>query len=123
MPSNRLLGLGVTAIAGYAAIAGLGDQRLLPLPFQIIFWFVFAVYLLAAWVAWQADAADRRALTIVMLVAVIIRLIMVVCPPTLSDDIYRYAWDGKIQTAGYNPYLYAATDPILKPLRDRALYD
>jgi len=29
----------------------------------------------------------------------------------LSDDIYRYAWDGLVQHAGINPYYYPPEAP------------
>ena len=39
-------------------------------------------------------------------------------PEVLSDDVYRYLWDGKVQNAGINPYLYAPDDPLLAPLQN-----
>jgi alpha-1,6-mannosyltransferase len=38
--------------------------------------------------------------------------------PTLSNDLYRYRWDGRVQLAGYNPYLVHPSDPALAGLRD-----
>jgi alpha-1,6-mannosyltransferase len=43
-------------------------------------------------------------------------------PPILSDDIYRYIWDGRVQAAGVNPYRYVPADEALAPLRDDAIY-
>jgi alpha-1,6-mannosyltransferase len=40
----------------------------------------------------------------------------------LSDDIYRYIWDGRVLAAGINPYRYIPTDPHLLPLRDTAIF-
>ena len=40
----------------------------------------------------------------------------------LSDDLYRYAWDGQVQGAGINPYRYAPSDPHLVPQRDPWLW-
>ncbi len=37
---------------------------------------------------------------------------------TPSDDLYRYAWEGEVQLAGYNPFIHAPDDPLLAPLRD-----
>ncbi len=37
--------------------------------------------------------------------AVLFRLIFLPTTPTLSDDLYRYAWDGAIVSEGGNPYL------------------
>lgn len=38
--------------------------------------------------------------------------------PSLSDDLVRYRWDGKMQAVGYNPYLLPPADPALAHLRD-----
>jgi glycosyl transferase family 87 len=57
----------------------------------------------------------------IVLFATLFRLALVPTEPTLSDDIYRYLWDGRVQLAGQNPYRYAPDDPDLQPLRD-ALY-
>ncbi len=31
-------------------------------------------------------------------------------PPTLSTDVYRYVWDGRIQRLGYSPYVVVPSD-------------
>src|SRR5436190_16096959 len=48
-------------------------------------------------------------------VAIILRLIALPLPP--GDDLVRYQWDGKIQSAGLNPYLIAPADSQLDQLR------
>jgi hypothetical protein len=40
----------------------------------------------------------------------------------LSDDVYRYIWDGRVQAAGINPYRYIPTDADLAPLRDETVF-
>ena len=57
-------------------------------------------------------------LTITELVAligigIILRIVFINFSPVGSDDIYRYIWDGKIQSYGINPYKYAPNDPGL----------
>ena len=42
--------------------------------------------------------------------------------PVLSDDLYRYAWDGQVQAAGTNPYRYPPADPALSGLRQDWLW-
>jgi hypothetical protein len=37
--------------------------------------------------------------------------------PHYSDDIYRYLWDGWVQTHGVNPFLHAPASPALAGLR------
>ncbi|MGB5366805.1 MAG: hypothetical protein WBM75_07780 [Polyangiales bacterium] len=43
---------------------------------------------------------------------------LVFAPPLLSDDLYRYLWEGRIWLEGFNPYRLAPDDPALAPLRD-----
>jgi hypothetical protein len=40
----------------------------------------------------------------------------------MSDDLYRYAWDGRVQAAGIDPYRYGPLAPELTPLRDSWLF-
>jgi alpha-1,6-mannosyltransferase len=42
--------------------------------------------------------------------------------PGLSDDGFRYVWDGWIQASGLNPYLYRPSDPFLADFQDYDLY-
>jgi alpha-1,6-mannosyltransferase len=37
-------------------------------------------------------------------------------PPTLSDDVYRYIWDGRLMNAGVNPYAHPVDSPALDAL-------
>jgi hypothetical protein len=39
--------------------------------------------------------------------------------PTLSDDLQRYRWEGKVQAEGWNPYAIAPNDARLFALRDK----
>jgi alpha-1,6-mannosyltransferase len=59
---------------------------------------------------------------IVIVFAALFRLSLLFAPPFLSDDIYRYVWDGRVQAAGINPYRYIPADPALANLRDDKIY-
>jgi hypothetical protein len=39
-------------------------------------------------------------------------------PPLLSDDLYRYLWEGRVWLEGLSPYRLAPDDPALAYLRD-----
>lgn len=68
---------------------------------------------------WAARRCESRAGTAGILgVAAVLRLLLLPLPPTLSDDILRYGWDGKLVLAGYNPYLLAPDAEELTDLRD-----
>lgn len=43
-------------------------------------------------------------------------------PPRTSTDSFRYAWDGRVQSAGISPYDHAPQDPALVRLRDPWLF-
>ncbi len=50
------------------------------------------------------------------------RVVVVLAPPYLSSDIYRYVWDGRVTAAGINPYKYVPNDPHLAALRDAEIF-
>lgn len=80
-----------------------------------------AVYFLAVRLV-LGRPRPRRALWVVLIVAAALRLPLLFGPPFLSTDIYRYVWDGRVQAAGINPYLFVPADPALAALRDEAIY-
>jgi hypothetical protein len=49
--------------------------------------------------------------------AVVIALRLVALPLAPGDDFWRYQWEGRIQQAGFNPYVNAPDDPQLEPIR------
>jgi alpha-1,6-mannosyltransferase len=80
--------------------------------------FVFAV-----WWTFQRKKFPANTLLIILIGGALFRLILVpLDPPRLSTDIYRYVWDGRVQGAGINPYLYLPVDPQLAGLRDDSIY-
>jgi alpha-1,6-mannosyltransferase len=79
------------------------------------------IYLLAVrLVLRRPDSAG--AVLIVLAVAIAMRLPVLLAPPFLSSDVYRYVWDGRVQVAGINPYRYIPADPALQSLRDAAIF-
>lgn len=80
-----------------------------------------ALYLLAVWFVLRFGPF-RRALVPILAVAAVMRLGVVLAPPHLSDDLYRYVWDGRVEAAGINPYRYVPSDTHLAALRDEAIY-
>jgi hypothetical protein len=79
------------------------------------------VYAAAVWLAWNGGTSRRAVLAIAAL-AVVMRVTVVLAPPYLSADIYRYVWDGRVEAAGFNPYLHRPADPQLEALRDHDIY-
>jgi hypothetical protein len=91
-----------------------------------LLWFsaVFGIYILALLSLRRQE--QRSHPTVVALIvgwALIFRLsVLWVTPGFLSDDIYRYTWDGLVQQAGLNPYLYPPEAPELAFLRDDTIF-
>ena len=69
---------------------------------------------------WREDAFTVRQ---VVAVAVGLRLLLIWLPPGLSDDAYRYVWDGWLQAQGVNPFVYAPDDSALAAFQDAPLFD
>lgn len=44
--------------------------------------------------------------------------VLVLAPPVLSDDVWRYLWDARVLTHGLDPYARAPDDPALAELRN-----
>ncbi len=79
------------------------------------------VYIFAVWIVCRLQSG-RLGVAVVLIVAALLRLSILFSPPFLSDDIYRYIWDGRVQAAGINPYRFVPSDEQLEPLRDDAIY-
>lgn len=87
------------------------------------------IALLAFWIPiWLVSA--RAALAVptplalgaVLVIAVLLRLAAVAATPSISDDLYRYAWDGHVQLAGVDPYRHAPNSPSVVRLRTPGLW-
>lgn len=79
------------------------------------------IYLAAVWLSLRS--LDSRAVLFAGLIfAVLFRLSIIFSTPYLSDDIYRYIWDGRVQAARINPYRYVPADEALAGLRDEKIY-
>lgn len=77
----------------------------------------FPVYLVACREVLRRPA-DRDVVPLVLLVSVGLRAITLFSWPSLSDDVYRYIWDGRLVVSGINPYLYTPESVELEGLRD-----
>ena len=129
MPLNRsvqiktiasLLLLGVALLVLYRAgvrASGVSGIRF----FMKVAFFQSAIYLVAVWIVNRARPSSAIVL-IAIGFAVLFRLSLIFAPPYLSDDIYRYIWDGRVQAAGINPYRYVPAAPELAQLRDDDIY-
>jgi hypothetical protein len=118
-------------VAGFALAAAAGVALSLAVatgqPIRNERWAILAR--LALWaVAWAAGVAcalrlpRRVAIPAVFAVAVVLRLVALGGEPVLSDDLYRYAWDGRVQLSGTDPYRYTPSSVHLRDLREEWLW-
>jgi hypothetical protein len=84
--------------------------------------YVAASYVVARWSSKSSPSARWITLGLVIFFAVGFRAMLVPQRPYLSADIYRYVWDGHVQTAGINPYRYAPEAGELRGLRDDNIF-
>jgi hypothetical protein len=73
----------------------------------IFLWFARALHL---------SEPPKWFLPLAVVVALLVQLSFLNLPPIGSDDVYRYMWDGKVQSFGIDPYRYAPNDPALDSL-------
>jgi len=61
----------------------------------------------------------RRATNLIAIAAALgFGAALLFAPPLLSDDLYRYLWEGRLWLEGFNPYRLPPADPALAYLRD-----
>jgi hypothetical protein len=110
-----ILALGIFSAAVYAGLASAGDLRE-ALPLYLTCHAALAAAML---VVWGIVARTGRGGAIVLGAALVFRLVAAYGTPSLSEDVYRYVWDGRVQLHGVHPYRFAPDDPALADLRDR----
>ena len=127
LPLLTVLVCAVGIEVAWLGVLELGDLKRQVGAFALLFGVAFVAYLGACWTLLaprgQVAADDRgraRALLgLVLGAAVLFRATMLVAAPTLSNDLNRYVWEGKVLAAGFSPYRYAPDAPELEPLRDQ----
>jgi len=65
---------------------------------------------------------SSRALNPVVALALAVRFALVFAEPVLSDDLYRYVWEGRVSLAAHNPYYLAPDSEVLLRLRDAEIW-
>ncbi len=120
-----LIGAGLAELVLLAAAGWGGGPSWFPLPGIPLLGGAFAAYLLGAWATGGALGSTERPakrgrrsrLTTIWIFGVAFRLALLPLAPELSDDVYRYLWDGHVQLQGVNPYLHPPDAEALEGLR------
>lgn len=80
--------------------------------------FVGYVYAAGRIVPRLARSCGRWLLPVILIFSVLFRLAVLPTPPSISTDMYRYVWDGRLTLHGINPYRWSPNAQTLRSLRD-----
>ncbi|MGW2769953.1 glycosyltransferase 87 family protein [Streptomyces sp. NPDC001275] len=91
-------------------------------PAALLYWYA-AAWVLFAGASWTVRRVPvRTAVALILAGGIALCVAALSAPPRTSDDMYRYAWDGRVQAAGISPYAYPPDAPQLARLRDPWLF-
>ncbi len=65
--------------------------------------------LLFASYVWVILGASKEYITFWIAVSIIFRFVILFSVPNLSDDFYRFVWDGRLLSSGYHPFAHPPT--------------
>ncbi|MGW1258281.1 hypothetical protein ACWD5Q_24655 [Streptomyces sp. NPDC002513] len=107
-------------VAVVAAAVRIGGD--LGRPAALLSWYA-AAWVLFAGAAWAVRRVPvRTAVALILAGGIAVCVAALSAPPRTSDDMYRYAWDGRVQAAGVSPYAHPPDAPQLARLRDPWLF-
>jgi hypothetical protein len=106
----RALLLGLVLEAAFVTLARLGNLERFVVETIAIALGAGIVYLVAIYFL-EHSPDSRRAFWLILLASIAFRLTLAPLRPTLSDDVFRYRFDGQVQSLGANPYLVRPDDP------------
>jgi len=90
---------------------------------QVLFALSIAIFMVGR--KFDFEGKHRRLFYLVLILAIAVRGVMLFGAGEktyFSDDVYRYVWDGKVNSNGINPFIYAPPDKALEHLRDSVIY-
>lgn len=119
---TRRATLGLTGLcAGLAAIFGrIGREDTLKehVPELIALLLLAGVLYVAGVYLVHRYRLGATALLLILAGSVLFRVVLLPADPAISDDVYRYQWDGRVQRAHLNPYEVFPAMPAPASLQD-----
>jgi hypothetical protein len=91
-------------------------------PGRILLWYGIAWALFAAAALAVRKVPVRAATVLVLAGGAAVAVAALTAAPSTSSDMYRYAWDGKVQASGISPYAYPPSAPETAGLRESWLF-
>src|SRR6516225_3622531 len=107
----------LTGLILLVARPGLDPSKIVPLALVAGAWMAFGC---AAWLLRKVTV--RLAVGLILAGGIAVQVVALAGPPQNSSDLYRYIWDGRVQAAGIDPYLYAPGDAGVVALRNDFLW-
>ncbi len=112
--------LAIVSLLGYLYM-GYGIDRYESVPLFLAYGFLFLIYL------WIIKEVSDKQVQFWILAAIVFRISLGVAVPKLSDDVYRFIWDGRLLASGFHPFAelpaYYLQSGISVPGIDQALFD
>jgi alpha-1,6-mannosyltransferase len=95
-------------------------ERHQSIPLFIAYTLLFAIYVYII-----TQNIDNQKVLLFLVISVSFRVLLIFAFPNLSDDIYRFFWDGKLLNAGIHPFAELPDFYLDKDISgiDQALYD
>ncbi len=122
-PVPLLFGLGLLSCLPYLYALGLGNLRDDTPGFLAVYLTAFALYWVAVGVVLRLSSdSGEQGWALIIFVPALLSLILLFSSPALSDDMFRYVWDGRVQDAGISPYAYPPEADELRDLRDPVIW-
>lgn len=113
-----LCGIGIAAILllwkswGMAAVFNAHTPEFIATGLAASILYLAAVHLVLTY------RLPRGSALFVFAAGVLFRALLLPVEPPLSEDVYRYQWEGRIERAGLNPYSAVPDNPALKQFQD-----
>jgi len=112
------------ALLGIFEYASLRDNLLSPV--WIYFFLYLSAYVVYVYASYRVVGVVAAKLPwiplFIVVTGIVYRLLLLHSPPSLSTDIYRYIWDGRLTDHGINPFRWSPNDPRLSSLRDSNIW-
>jgi alpha-1,6-mannosyltransferase len=113
--AKPIFACGILIFAALASVARF-DARAHPGWFLGLMGMAALAYLVTIWHVAHRPRGSARELAVCALLAVAWRVALFGAAPLVSDDAYRYVWDGRVQRFGLSPYETVPDDPALAHL-------
>ncbi len=119
--SWELAAIAIGLVAVMTLASALPSWRVELRAFQGLMAVAFAFHFLAL-LRLRRDRNLPHVATLILVVAFAMRAAVFPVEPSLSDDVHRYLWEGRVVAAGRDPYRHAPNAPELASLRDDELH-